>query len=288
MALYTQLTLLYILFFPSFCFANLQSAITQDSYQEIHRALDKRLMFAPNDEGSLFLKGLYLHATKDDDKKAIMGRLMRLNRDYGNCLVRLLEKVEQAVPSPKLKNTEYSVIIALGSPSDKNGSPKPQLLNTLLKTLSLAKIYPKLPIIVTGGAVGNAFAEGKIMKRWLIAKGIDSKRIVAEVKALDTIGNAKNSLALLPEETQRVLLVTVGFHMKRAFLIYDAIMGEKNIMIIPMPAANDLAGSALKLRQDIEYVASFRDTARALGYLSFSKGRVSLVIKDTTACSSNA
>ena len=88
-------------------------------------------------------------------------------------------------------------IVALGSPADDDGTPRPRLLGTLEATLKAAAAYPDATIYVTGAAVSSNMAEAIAMRTWLMEHGISKDRIVMEMKALDTAGNFKKILPML-------------------------------------------------------------------------------------------
>ena len=62
------------------------------------------------------------------------------------------------------------------------------------------------------------------MRKWLIAKGISSARILVETKSSSTIGNAKYSIAMLsaaPKYTSYTL-ISDSSHIRRASVLFAA------------------------------------------------------------------
>jgi hypothetical protein len=118
----------------------------------------------------------------------------------------------QPRPHRSLKdNPNVDVLLALGSPADARGFPKPRMLNTLRKTLSAYKANPSgiKRVIATGGAVANQFPEASVMGQWLLDRHVPQNKLVLETKARDTLDNYRrvkellNELLLLEEQEQQ-------------------------------------------------------------------------------------
>lgn len=259
---------------PFIAHANLQEAIQTNRYSEVITLLNQQLEKTPDDGSSLFLKAMYSKSLKLDDAKASLDRLKQAQPDYARCFEDLSKKVEQKLDTRLPNPLDHAAILTLGSPVDDSGQPGQQLLERLKKTLSLAQTYPMLPIIVSGSAVYSRHDESKVMKQWLIEHGLHPERIIRENKARNTVENIKNSLQLLPNETDRVLLVTNQSHIKRAFLIFDAVLinSSYTLEILPAPGPDHLSEDELKERKLIEKASSYRDRARTMGYLQLHDG----------------
>lgn len=76
---------------------------------------------------------------------------------------------------------------------------------------------PGTVCIVSGGQGDDELmSEAACMLRELTALGIDSGRIIIEDKSTDTFSNLENSLALVPESTRSIGVLTNDFHVFRA------------------------------------------------------------------------
>ena len=90
-------------------------------------------------------------------------------------------------------------------------------------------------IVVSGGqGPGESIAESEAMKRYLISKGIEENRIIAENKSTSTYENLEYSKKLIEEhnnkkiEHLKVKVATSDFHSLRAYLLSKK-CGYKNI-----------------------------------------------------------
>ena len=62
------------------------------------------------------------------------------------------------------------------------------------------------------------------MQRWLVAKGINSRRIIKEDKATNTIENAQNSLELLQANGIRsATLASASIHVHRSQILFETV-----------------------------------------------------------------
>ena len=116
------------------------------------------------------------------------------------------------------------VFVVLGSALKKSGKVGTKFERRLkLAVKALAK-YPKSIVLVTGGAPKNGHTEGEVGYRWLVANGVAKSRIVVEKKASSTIGNAKNSMAILAKSSKYTSysLISDSSHLRRASILFDA------------------------------------------------------------------
>lgn len=248
-----------------------------DDYPVIFNAADALLQRQPNDLQALYFKALYSRALTRSDYAQWRNKVASLQPEIAAKLDAMVLEIEAIWQAP----VEYSIpdidpegvgIIALGSPAEDDGTPKARLLSTLTRTLDLANTFPDAPVFVTGAAVYTSMTEAQAMKSWLIGKGLDENRIIIEDKAVDTIGNAVNISPLLKQKSiDRLLLVTVSYHMRRASLIIDGVFQNKEqaFEVFGVAAQGDLTGQALKQRLQVEKVASYRDLSRAFGLYDF-------------------
>ncbi|MCK5688338.1 YdcF family protein [Myxococcota bacterium] len=169
---------------------------------------------------------------------------------------------QSAKPEP-LPKSEHAIVI-FGSPTHPDGSPKAPLLRRLQKALELSKEVPDSILMVTGGSVHSP-AEGPAMKRWLIAEGVDAKRIVVEDAARFTVENAEFVAPMLKKAgVKNVTLVTERFHMVRSH--YNLMRslehnGLERVMVCDDAAPDNLSGAKLLTRKAAEKTRLLRDAA---------------------------
>jgi hypothetical protein len=117
-------------------------------------------------------------------------------------------------------------------------------------------------MFTSGGAVKNEWAEGAVMREWLIAHcGVPPSAITPETKAVDTITNNERVLELIHAEwpdrgktapLPEVYLVTSEFHITRARALAMRSFGHQNRLpfaaLHDLPAQDGLEGTALEQR----------------------------------------
>ncbi|WP_299010015.1 YdcF family protein [uncultured Shewanella sp.] len=244
-----------------------------DNYDMIFDFADRILVRDPNDIQALYLKALYSYALMRPDYAQWRDKLTSLQPAAAEVLEKIIVNVDnvwkQDVNDDLAHVKPSSIgIIALGSPANADGSPKPRLLNTLKRTLILSRNYPQASIFVTGAAVQTRMPESVAMKQWLVKQGVSPSRIIIEDKAQDTMGNASNLLPIIKRKhINQLLLVTVSYHMRRSSLIFNEILQDKieGYRLLKVSAESDLTGKALSKRLEVEKVSSYRDLSRAIG-----------------------
>ena len=87
--------------------------------------------------------------------------------------------------------------------------------------------YPNSMIYVTGGGTSKynkTITEGGQMYDYLInVKGLDSKRIIKETSAMDTVENAKNTFKkLIQGNIKSITIITSDYHVRRGTLLFYA------------------------------------------------------------------
>ncbi|MFT4108071.1 ElyC/SanA/YdcF family protein [Propionicimonas sp.] len=116
------------------------------------------------------------------------------------------------------------VFVVLGSALKKSGKVSVKFERRLKVAVKALKKYPRSKVLVTGGAPKNGHTEGEVGYKWLVAKGIAGSRIIVEKKAASTIGNAKNSMAILAKSSAYTSysLISDSSHLRRASILFDA------------------------------------------------------------------
>jgi len=90
------------------------------------------------------------------------------------------------------------------------------LKTRLNKAYELSLMYPKCPMIVSGGQGKNEWlSEAEAMKKYLIEKGVDESKIWLEDKSTTTWENLTFSMQLYDLKDKKIALVSNQFHMYR-------------------------------------------------------------------------
>ncbi len=113
-----------------------------------------------------------------------------------------------------------SIALVLGDRLDPAGQPGPHLKQRLDRAIGLFEQKRIARIMVSGG---GRPAEATAGKGYLIANGIPADRILTESESCSTAENIINSKAILARagESDPILLITNGFHLKRALTIAE-------------------------------------------------------------------
>jgi uncharacterized SAM-binding protein YcdF (DUF218 family) len=242
-----------------------------DDYDKIIDSADKIVSLKAGDAQALTLKAFYTKALGRDSFASTMEILCASNPGIAEKAQKIISTIGKywdteltlTVPSGI---TERMSIIALGSPADDDGTPRPRLLGTLNKALEAAQAYPDADIFVTGAAVSSNMPEAIAMTRWLTARGVDEKRITKEMKAMDTVGNYVYIAPMLRARgVSKVMLITVYYHLNRSSGLADAVFEQQGLKIdvVGVAGESDLKGDKLETRMAVEKPASYRDLARA-------------------------
>lgn len=136
-----------------------------------------------------------------------------------------------------MPRTGLDVIISLCGGLKKNGAPHPWVVRRLEKTVELytGKEYVLLSARGTPHKPpprdrdGFPIDECAASAKYLVRKGLNSRKILLERTSMDTIGNAYFSRILFiePMRLKRLLVVTSAFHMPRAQKIFRWVYGLK-------------------------------------------------------------
>lgn len=184
----------------------------------------------------------------------------------------------------------YDAILVLGGsigPAMPPLRPDPQLFDSSDRVWHAARLFHRgvAPrIIVSGGSYavesGQAPAtqtEAVAMRQFLIALGVPEERIVMEGRSVNTIGNMRETRALVG--TTRVALVTSAFHMPRALRL--ARKADLNAAAFPtdwqalplqgpfweylLPSVGGLVGSGVAIKEYLALAFDYRGVAAKPG-----------------------
>lgn len=166
---------------------------------------------------------LYELAEIDPEKAQIWSSIMDYWR-YSNTEM----PIYNGVLPDGLPQDDSLCIVVMGYALANDGSMKKELVGRLETALASAQKYPNAYIICTGGGTAkndDTVTEAGEMKRWLVKKGIDQNRIIAEKHALSTVGNALNTYQILSDSYPNVThlaIITSDYHLPRSCMLFYA------------------------------------------------------------------
>jgi uncharacterized SAM-binding protein YcdF (DUF218 family) len=118
-------------------------------------------------------------------------------------------------------------------------------------TADFAKKHPNLPIWISGGSPPRS------TQKVFTKAGVDPERLNLDYEAVDTVTNFTTLVDDLQDRgIKSVYLITSEFHMRRACVIAEIVLGSRGIEFkaVPVPSKNT--------SEPIE--KTFRDGARAI------------------------
>lgn len=152
------------------------------------------------------------------------------------------------------------VMIILGCQVTETG-PAQSLEDRLVKALEYLEEFPDIAIIVSGGQGSNEpCTEAEAMALFLIEAGIAPEQIYQEGNSRNTHQNLSYSRTLMEEEgiTGDVLIVSSGFHLARASMLWQRVGGDPEILSLLAADVTDMP-SWIKshIREPLALVKSF-------------------------------
>lgn len=127
-----------------------------------------------------------------------------------------------------LPDTDELCIVALGFQLAPDGSMRDELIERLRVVRSSAEKYPNALIVCTGGgtaAENESATEAGRMAEWLIANGVDEKRVIVEDRSLTTAQNAIYTCDILEKEhpqVRQLAIVSSDYHIATGALLFGA------------------------------------------------------------------
>ncbi len=138
-----------------------------------------------------------------------------------------------------LAPADVIVILGYGPPVDEQDRPKPEIERRVQKGVELYQAGLAPYIITTGGNTYKQYYESEIMRDLLVESGVPRERVIQEREAMDTIGNARGSVAIMDEQGWKsCIVVSSPYHLKRARKLFNA--GGINVQT----AASEIPDSA--------------------------------------------
>lgn len=160
-----------------------------------------------------------------------------------NLLLRPLETrfppVLSASSAPELR---WIVVLGGGNRVNKDLPVTAQVssssLARLVEGIRLLRLFPKAKLLLSGGNTSSEVSEARSMQLAALELGISAERMVLEQDSINTEGQAVELKKMIQAEP--FLLVTSGFHMPRAMLVFEK-LGMKPL---PAPAERYLSESS--------------------------------------------
>lgn len=117
-----------------------------------------------------------------------------------------------------------NIALVLGNKVEFDGSPSDRLRARLDQALILYQANLVQKIIVSGGIGQEGFDEAKVMKDYLIDKGMDPNDIVEDNQGYTTERSAKNLKVILNANFKEpILVISQYYHLNRAaYLVKNA------------------------------------------------------------------
>lgn len=176
-----------------------------------------------------------------DDANKRIDKLLKDVKSVDESAGKRWKKIMKIWMSPKLGGSlNYDVLpdglpeddslcmVVLGFQLNPDGTMKDELINRLKVVLNSAKKYPKAYIVCTGGGTASenkTATEAGQMSKWLIKKGIDSKRIIVEDNSTTTAQNAiftYDMLTSLYPSVKKLAIISSDYHIATGELLFKA------------------------------------------------------------------
>jgi len=177
----------------------------------------------------------------------------------------ILRMVPNQTPRAMMPNDPHHVIVVLGAGLEAGGAVKAKLVARLQQALKLARMYPRSPILLTGGNPRSGVTEAYAMRQWLARKRVSEKRLILEDRARDTVENALYSAKILQGlGATHATLVTSVSHVRRGLVDLQEACLQRGLMLewATLAAAG---GGDTRADPEQERVNVYRDLMRVSG-----------------------
>jgi len=151
------------------------------------------------------------------------------------------------LPEEPLTPAEAIVVLGYGPPVEKDGSPKPELLRRVEQGVKLYQQGLAPALVMTGGNTYADYYEADVMRDVAVGMGVPEAAILREREAMDTITNARYSVALLcqgrPAGTcaPGIILVSSPYHLKRGKMLFECAGAKVQTSAAAVPPARGYA-----------------------------------------------
>lgn len=120
----------------------------------------------------------------------------------------------------ELKGADMAVV--LGNKVEKDGHPSKRLQARLDKSVELFEEGYFKYIIVSGGIGKEGFDEAKVMKKYLVDRGIPAEVIIEDSNGYNTYMTAENSRIIMKDlNLESVVVISQYFHITRTKLAFE-------------------------------------------------------------------
>lgn len=156
-------------------------------------------------------------------------------------------------------NGEPDIMIVLGCQVMPWG-PSVTLQDRLNEALLWLEDHPNTTVVVTGGkGTDELLSEAQAMANYLMEHGFPEERILLEDRATNTKENLIYSKELLQlEEGEDVILVSNGFHLARARMLWHRLGGERgDLSTLAAPMSHRPSMIKMHLREPLALLKSF-------------------------------
>jgi uncharacterized SAM-binding protein YcdF (DUF218 family) len=146
-----------------------------------------------------------------------------------------------------------------------------ELIERLKVALESAKKYPNAYIVCTGGGTASEnpeASEAGEMAKWLVAHGIDEKRVIVEDNSITTAQNAIYTFDLLSErhpQVKQIAIISSYYHIATGILLFgaEAILRESGMEIVSNASWKAPSGSLSAMFQAGALIELSGDTKTA-------------------------
>lgn len=146
-------------------------------------------------------------------------------------------------------------MVVFGNTVERSGVPSKRLAARLNRAEELYKSKFADVIIVSGGLGKEGYDEAKVMKDYLVAKGIPAQDIIEDNTGNTTYDTAKNTQKILKEQNKKsVILVSQYYHLARAKLAFRKV-GIGPVFTAPAKNGVELRDPYSLLREFVGYYA---------------------------------
>lgn len=111
--------------------------------------------------------------------------------------------------------------VVLGNKVEKDGKPSERLRYRLEKAVELYRGGYFKSVIVSGGVGAEGYDEAKIMKQYLIQKGVPDDKILVDSMGANTMMTAQNVKTMMEDmQFKSVMVITQFYHISRTKLAF--------------------------------------------------------------------
>lgn len=141
--------------------------------------------------------------------------------------------------------------------------PSILLRDRLDEALDYLEEHPDMTVIVSGGQGPDEHtSEAACMRDYLVDAGVEAGRILVEDQSHNTFQNITYSAQLMHEQgvdmEQGVLMVSNGFHLTRARMLWGRVTGEEeHLSTLAAPSSHTPSRLWMYIREPLALVKSF-------------------------------